>query len=61
MEERLHANVEAYNLRAGDGQSLSFSLGAIWEDATSDVTMEELLSKADKAMYAHKMSRKRPA
>jgi diguanylate cyclase (GGDEF)-like protein len=61
MEARLHAHVDTYNLEVGPGQALSFSLGAIWEDANSDVSMEEMLARADKAMYIHKQSRKRPA
>jgi diguanylate cyclase (GGDEF)-like protein len=60
MEAQLHANVDAYNLKVGSGQALSFSVGAIWEDAKSDISMEEMLFKADKAMYLHKQSRKRP-
>ncbi|MEO8357072.1 MAG: diguanylate cyclase [Chloroflexota bacterium] len=60
MEARLHSNVDTYNLQASSGQALSFSLGTIWADSTSDITMEELLSQADKAMYVHKQRRKRP-
>jgi diguanylate cyclase (GGDEF)-like protein len=59
MEAQLHANVDSYNLKASVRQSLSFSMGAIWEDANSEISMEEMLSKADKAMYVHKQSRKR--
>jgi diguanylate cyclase (GGDEF)-like protein len=60
METRLQSNVDAYNIQADPRQALSFSLGTIWSDPTSSVSMEELLSQADQAMYAHKLRRKRP-
>lgn len=60
MEVRLRSNVEAYNIQVGSGQALSFSMGTIWEDARSSISMEELLSRADKAMYIHKQRRRRP-
>ena len=60
METRLQSNVDAYNLEADPRQSLSFSLGTIWSDPSSNATMEDLLSQADQAMYAHKLRRKRP-
>ena len=60
LETRLQSNVDAYNLQVDPRQALSFSLGTIWADSKSNVTMEELLSQADKAMYLHKQRRKRP-
>jgi diguanylate cyclase (GGDEF)-like protein len=60
MEARLRGNVDAYNVLVGPAQAISFSMGTIWEDAKSDISMEELLAKADKAMYLHKQRRKRP-
>jgi two-component system cell cycle response regulator len=60
VEARLHSNVDAYNIQAGPGKAISFSMGTIWEDSKSSITMEEMLSKADTAMYAHKQRRKRP-
>jgi diguanylate cyclase (GGDEF)-like protein len=59
IQSRLHSNVDTYNLRAAAGQALSFSLGVIRVEPQSTVTMEELLSQADAAMYQHKLSRKR--
>jgi GGDEF domain-containing protein len=47
-------------MNADPGQTLSFSMGTIWADPRSSITMEELLSQADQAMYAHKLRRKRP-
>jgi diguanylate cyclase (GGDEF)-like protein len=58
---RLQKNVDAHNLVAGPDAALSISLGAIKVDLASDVTMEELLSQADAAMYKHKQRRRRPA
>ena len=59
IQTRLQDNVTAYNLRAAEGHGLSFSLGVIQVDVTASVTMENLLSQADAAMYKHKQSRKR--
>jgi len=61
IQERLQSNVDTYNLHAAVGQTLSFSLGVIRVEPQSTVTMEELLSQADAAMYKHKLSRRRTA
>jgi len=61
MQERLRSNVDSYNLQSESGYVLSFSLGVIRVEANSTITMEALLSEADKAMYEHKQSRKRTA
>ena len=59
MQALLQSNVDAYNLQAESLQALSFSLGAIRIDQNSTITMEEFLSQADEAMFAHKQRRKR--
>jgi diguanylate cyclase (GGDEF)-like protein len=59
IQARMQSNVDAYNLQAASGQALSFSLGVIRVEPESTITMEELLSQADAAMYRHKLSRKR--
>ena len=59
MQAFLQSNVDAYNLQAESLQALSFSLGAIRIDPNSTITMEEFLSQADEAMFAHKQRRKR--
>ena len=59
IQGRMQGNIDAYNLRAASGQSLAFSLGVIRVEPESTITMEELLSQADAAMYKHKLSRKR--
>ena len=61
VQARLQSNVDIYNLQAATGHALSFSLGVILVDPQSTITMEELLSQADVAMYKHKQSRKRVA
>jgi diguanylate cyclase (GGDEF)-like protein len=61
IQTRLQNNVAAYNLRSTNGHALSFSLGVIQVDVNAPITMEELLSQADAAMYKHKQSRKRVA
>jgi diguanylate cyclase (GGDEF)-like protein len=58
---RLQKNVETHNLRAEPEVALSFSIGMIRVDSNSVITMEELLSQADAAMYKHKQSRRRTA
>ena len=61
MQARLQGNVDAYNLQSDGRRSLSFSMGSIRVDSNSTITMEELLSQADKAMYEHKQRRRRTA
>lgn len=58
MQSRLKNNVEAYNQKAGHRYEISFSLGIIRVNPDSTLTMEELLSQADKAMYEHKQRRR---
>jgi diguanylate cyclase (GGDEF)-like protein len=59
MQEHLQNNVKAHNLQIEEGLSLAFSMGNIRVESTSTVSMEELLSRADEAMYRHKQSRRR--
>jgi diguanylate cyclase (GGDEF)-like protein len=61
MQTRLQSSVDAHNLQSERGYALSFSLGVIRVDSDSTITMEELLSEADAAMYQHKKNRKRTA
>lgn len=59
VQARLQQNVEAHNRQTTPGYALAFSIGGIQVDLDSAVTMEELLSQADAAMYKHKQTRKR--
>jgi len=61
IQNYLQSNVDIYNLQCDPGQALSFSLGVIRVEPDSTITMEELLSEADAAMYKHKISRRRTA
>jgi diguanylate cyclase (GGDEF)-like protein len=61
IQAQLHSRVDDYNLRSDPGQTLAFSLGVIRVEPESAITMEELLSEADAAMYKHKISRRRTA
>ena len=61
LQARLQSNVDLYNLKAAHGQTFAFSLGIIRVEPQSTITMEELLSQADAAMYKHKLSRRRTA
>lgn len=57
---RLHENVKDYNAQ-GSHRILSISLGATQFDPESSISIDELLSKADGLMYAHKSRRWRGA
>ena len=59
MQERLQDNVNTYNGQSAQGHTLSFSTGVIRVEPESTISMEELLSQADAAMYKHKQGRKR--
>lgn len=59
MQARLQSIVDAHNRQVESGHALAFSLGIIRVDASSSITMEEILSEADAAMYQHKLSRRR--
>ncbi|HEY3476729.1 MAG TPA: diguanylate cyclase [Anaerolineales bacterium] len=59
VRARLQSSVDIYNLQAASGQALSFSMGVIRVEPQSIITMEDLLSQADSAMYKHKQNRKR--
>ena len=61
IQEHLQSNVDAYNLRSDPRQALAFSLGVIRVEPESTISMEELLSEADAAMYQHKLKRRRTA
>ena len=61
MQARLQNSVDVHNRQTTAGYELSFSMGNIWVDPNSTISMEELLVKADEAMYKHKVSRKRSA
>jgi diguanylate cyclase (GGDEF)-like protein len=59
MRTHLQSNVDTYNLQSGHQYAISFSMGSILAHPDSAITMEELLSQADTAMYEHKQSKRR--
>jgi diguanylate cyclase (GGDEF)-like protein len=59
MQDLLQRNVDDYNAEVESRQGLSFSMGSITLLPDSISTMEEFLSRADEAMYKHKLNRKR--
>lgn len=59
IRARLQSNIDDHNLRAAPGFALSLSMGMIPVDLDATITLETLLSQADKAMYQHKQSRRR--
>ena len=61
MRSRLQSNADADNLQHASQPAIAFSLGVIRAYPDSAVTMEELLSQADRAMYQHKHQRRRTA
>ena len=58
-QARLQSIVDIHNLQLAGTYTLAYSLGVIPIDIDSTLTMEELLSRADAAMYQHKLTRKR--
>jgi PleD family two-component response regulator len=61
MRSRLQANADADNLQHASQPAIAFSLGVIRAHPDSAISMEELLSQADRAMYEHKQHRRRTA
>lgn len=55
---RLNENLLSYNTRRRHPYQLSFSLGSICVNPGNDATLEELLNKADKAMYENKKQKR---
>lgn len=57
LPERLQAGIDRYNEKRICGPALSMSVGLVHSDLFSQLTLDELLSKADEAMYADKRER----
>jgi len=55
----LQTHLRRYNARRSHPFELSLSVGAVCVDPDSDATLEELLTKADQAMYEDKKSKRR--
>ncbi|MBI4632804.1 MAG: GGDEF domain-containing protein [Deltaproteobacteria bacterium] len=55
---RLQSNIAAHNARGVNHYTLSFSVGVAEYDPESPVSRDELMARADEAMYEHKLSGK---
>lgn len=55
--ERLHSHAARFNESSESGPRLSLSVGLADWDPASDETVEELMTRADREMYAHKRSK----
>ena len=58
MLERLNENLRAYNDEANHPWTLSLSIGEIMIDPREEVTIEEHIERADKAMYKDKRKKR---
>jgi diguanylate cyclase (GGDEF)-like protein len=59
IQARLQANLDVYNHEASHfNYVLSISMGTLWVDPAAKHTIEDLLTKADAAMYVQKQSKK---
>lgn len=58
IRTRLQANVTAHNEQSQASYVLSLSLGVIRMDPNTIQTIDDLLAKADAAMYVHKQNKK---
>jgi len=57
LTDRLQRNIEAHNMRGDRGYTLSMSVGNVQYDPEDPCSLDELLAKADKLMYAQKRRR----
>ena len=60
ITKRLRENIRSYNDQCKQRYALSLSLGAVCAPADTDLPIEELVARADKAMYEHKHRREKP-
>jgi diguanylate cyclase (GGDEF)-like protein len=59
LQARLQANLNKHNARAKRLYELSLSVGMAYVAPDEQATLEELISKADQEMYAHKRARRK--
>jgi len=57
IRARLRENLRSQNERRRAGYDLSLSMGTVRADPNGDETVEELIHRADRAMYEHKRGR----
>jgi two-component system cell cycle response regulator len=54
ITKRLAETLGQFNAQTDRGYALAFSVGVVHFDPTSPCSIEELLARADEALYAHK-------
>ena len=59
LKARLQANLNRHNAQSDRPYKLSFSIGIAYVAPDEQVTLEELISKADREMYEHKRARRK--
>ncbi|MBA2341225.1 MAG: GGDEF domain-containing protein [Pyrinomonadaceae bacterium] len=59
VANRLEENLANYNAEGNHQYDLSLSFGIINIDPDNELSVEELVAKADEAMYKHKRSRRK--
>ncbi len=59
IEKRLQEHVEVHNAQPGRDFQISFSIGMAHYDATRPCSLDDLIHRADSAMYANKMNKRR--
>jgi len=59
LQARLQANLNKHNAQSGHPYELSFSTGVAYAGTEGQPTVDELISKADQEMYAHKRARRK--
>ena len=55
---RLKSNLDAHNAKSNHPYTLSISIGTAYYNPESSYTIDELLTRADKLMYEHKINKK---
>jgi diguanylate cyclase (GGDEF)-like protein len=61
MTDRLTKNIRAYNEDGRQSYALSMSFGVVCAEAGTTLTIEELIARADEAMYEQKRSKRKPS
>ena len=58
LRKRVDENLAAWNSAAGKSYRVSISIGAVAFDQRASVSLEELLGRADEALYGEKKRKK---
>ena len=58
IKHRLQDQLDAHNARPGRGYNLSLSIGMVYHDPSTSISLDELISRADTLMYEQKRRKK---